>query len=597
MPDEPEYSLFVVSIVCLFWGIVMIDKRLAREMKQHRRLLYLLIGLSLGGGLLAILQACYLTNVINGVFLTGLGLTGIMRWMMILLVLILARALIVWLLEVSGHCLAARIKKELRSRLLEKIFSMGPVSGGTEETGELVALLSQGIEELEAYFSRYLPQLCIAALIPLFILAVIAVRDQITAGILLVTAPLIPVFMVLIGKRAQQKAAEQWGLLSRMSAHLLDVLEGLTTLKTFGRSKEQVMVVGRMSREFGEITLGVLRIAFLSALVLELVATISTALVAVGIGLRLLYAQIQFEEALFVLLLTPDFYLPLRQLGSHFHSGLTAVSAADRIYSLLNQEHPPAQFGKEQFPFPKELNVELESVGFSYPGRMVPALENVSLSIRSGERIAIVGPSGAGKSTLIHLLLGFIIPQRGLIRVNGKVLQALSLNQWLQAVAVVPQSPHLFHCSVADNIRMGNKTASLAAVMKAAEAAGAHEFIRQLPDGYDTLLGDGEHNLSGGQKQRLAIARAFLKNAPLLILDEASSGLDPVSEQWVEQSLANLMKDKTVLIIAHRLSTVHRADRILVMQQGRVAESGNHQELMGRKEMYYHMVTAFRGTR
>ncbi|CUH96313.1 hypothetical protein P22_2403 [Propionispora sp. 2/2-37] len=575
----------------------MIDKRLAREIKQYSWLLYILIGLSLAGGLSAIVQAWYLTNVINGVFLTGLRLVEIRHWMIILLFFIFIRAVIVWLLEFVGHRLAAGIKQELRRRLLDKIFSMGPVSGGPERTGELVTLLSQGIEQLEVYFSRYLPQLCIAVLIPLSILTVIVVRDPVTAGILLATAPLIPVFMVLIGKRAQQKAAEQWGVLSRVSAHLLDVLEGLATLKLFGRSKEQVKVVDRMSREFSEITLGVLRIAFLSALVLELVATISTALVAVGIGLRLLYSQIQFREALFVLLLTPDFYLPLRQLGSHFHSGLTAVSAADRIFSLLNQEHPPAQFGKEQFPFPKELNVELENVSFSYPGRMIPALENVSVSVRSGERIAIVGPSGAGKSTLIHLLLGFIIPQRGVIRVNGRVLQELSLNQWLQAVAVVPQSPHLFHCSVADNIRMGNSTASLAAVMKAAEAAGAHEFIRQLPDGYETLLGDGGYSLSGGQRQRLAIARAFLKNAPLLILDEASSGLDPVNEQWLERSLTDLMRDRTVLIIAHRLSTVSRADRILVMQQGQVEESGNHQELMERRQSYYQMVTAFRGTK
>lgn len=574
----------------------MIDKRLLREAQQHTRWFLLIILLGLATGVCAVLQADYLSRIISGVFLEGLRLQDVRDWLSILLVIAGGRVLSGWFLELAGHQLAFEIKRDLRQRLLDKILRMGPVAGASEQTGELTNLLLEGIENIEPYFARYLPQVCVTALIPLTILGSVFLRDKITMVILLITAPLIPVFMILIGKLAEKKSKQQWEYLSRVSGHFFDVLEGLTTLKLFGRSREQIKVIAAMSQGFSAATLNVLKIAFLSALVLELVATISTALVAVGIGLRLLYSQIYFKEALFVLLLTPDFFLPLRQLGSQFHAGLSGVSAAERIYGLLNRDFTPAKFGDRTFAGETGCTVAVEAVSFCYPGRDKAALKQVSFTLKRGEKTALIGPSGAGKSTLVNLLLGFLAPQEGEIRVNGVTLQDFSLLEWQKQIALVPQTPHLFCCSVADNIRMGDETAPLAAVVTAAKAAGAHEFIQALPAGYDTVLGDGGQALSGGEAKRIALARAFLKNAPLLILDEATTGLDPYNEKLLDESVDRLMQDKAVLIIAHRLSTVRFADQIVVLADGQVQESGTHHELIEQKGAYYTMLNGFQGS-
>ncbi|GBG58344.1 thiol reductant ABC exporter subunit CydD [Sporomusaceae bacterium FL31] len=573
----------------------MIDKRLMQEMKTYKRLFMTLVGLSLGSGILVVLQADTLTKIIDGVFLGGLDLNSVWHWLSLLLGIMLLRSILIWLNETCAHRLAVTIKTSLRERLAKQLLALGPVHMSAEQAGELINLLVEGIENIEPYFARFLPQLFIAAVVPLLILGVVAPLDMMTALLLLITAPLIPVFMILIGKMAEKLNKRQWETLSRLSTHFLDVLQGLTTLKIFGRSLEQARVIARMSDEFRDITLSVLKVAFISALALELVATISTALVAVTVGLRLLYFKLSFSQAFFLLLLAPEFYLPLRQLGTHFHAGMAGTAAAERIYQLLAKPVRENANRSLQLDRQQAIAVHFKQVTYGYQNGERPALNGLDLTLAPGEHVALVGASGAGKSTVANLLLGFVEPQSGEILINGQSLADLQLSSWLEHVAFVPQSAHLFYGTVADNIRLGQPHASQAAVEAAAREAGAHEFIIRLPEGYQTMVGEGGQGLSGGEKRRLAIARAFLKDAPMLILDEATAGLDAKNEYEIQLALERLMARRTVLIIAHRLTTVVEADRIVVMHQGKAAEWGRHEDLLAKQGHYYQLMTAFRG--
>ncbi len=402
--------------------------------------------------------------------------------------------------------------------------------------------------------------------------------------------------MILIGKWADHLTKKQWDIMSRMSAHFLDVLQGLTTLKIFGRSKDQVRVIARISDDFRKTTLGVLRVAFLSALVLELLATISTALVAVALGLRLVYDRIPFQEAFFLLLLAPEFYLPLRNLGSQFHAAMAGVNAANRIFEVLDLPLPVTEgLGQQACPSNGQLHISWQNVSFTYSGTDQPALQECSFELLPGQVVALVGPSGAGKTTIAQLLLRFIEPSGGTMAVNGISLQQLGAADWRRQVAFLPQHPYLFYGTVAANIGLGRPEATLAEIEAAAKLAGADRFINELPQGYQTPVGEGGTRLSGGQAQRVAIARAFLKDAPLVILDEATTGLDPATEELVQEALSRLMRGRTVLLIAHRLSTIYQADHILVLDQGRVVEQGRHEQLLARQGLYHRLVTAYRG--
>lgn len=573
----------------------MIDKRLLKEASKTRFYLVLTIGLGIVTGLIVVWQAKVLASIVSQVFINQHQLAQVQTLLIILLGLIFIRALLAWYSEINAHRVAARIKAELRQRLLEQLFKLGPVQVRGERTGELTNLLVEGIEALEDYFAGYIPQLALAVAVPLTVLLFVLPIDRTSGLILLLTAPLIPLFMILIGQWADHLTKRQWHVLSRMSAHFLDVLQGLTTLKLFGRSKDQIRVIGRISAEFRQTTMGVLRVAFLSALVLELLATISTALVAVGLGLNLIYDRITFEKAFFLLLLAPEFYWPLRLLGAKFHAGMNGVQAANRIFEILDQ---PVQTSTAKVQGAslnqQKIHLSFENVHFSYD-QTAEILRGVSFNLGPGQKVALVGPSGAGKSTLANLLMGYIQPTKGLIRVNGLPLESLAGHEWRQFVALVPQTPYLFYGTVAENILFGRPGATEAEVRAAAHRAGAQEFIEKLPQGYDTPVGEQGLKLSGGQAQRLAIARAFLKNAPVLVLDEATAGLDLSTELAVQGAMKRLMEGRTVFIIAHRLATIYDANHILVLNEGRIVEEGQHQKLLEQKRLYYDLVRAYGG--
>jgi ATP-binding cassette, subfamily C, bacterial CydD len=575
------------------------DKRLLRQIRDVRTYLVVTIGLSSVIGMLIVAQAHYLSSIINGEFLAGQTLDQVKVLLLSLLVVIVARAALVWGSEVTANHIVGQVKTKLRERLFAHLLSLGPAYTKGERSGELTNTVVQGVESLDAYFSQYLPQLFLMILVPLIIVIAVFSVDALSGLMLLLTAPLLPLFMILIGMVADTLTKRQWRLLSLMSAHFLDVLQGLTTLKLFGRSHAQQEIIRRISDRFRHTTMKVLRVAFLSSLVLEMGASISTAIIAVEVGLRLLYGHMGFEQAFFVLLLAPEFYLPLRTLGTRYHAAMTGEASAQRIFEVLETSNPVET--RLVGPSPGGLivplsggNIRFEDVHYAYDDQR-PALKEVAFQVLAGQKVALVGSSGAGKSTVAHLLLRFIDPDSGRVCVNGTSLQDVPAQDWRRYVAWVPQHPYLFNATVAENIHFGCPEATLTEVIVAAQQAHAHEFIQALPRGYDTMIGERGTRLSGGQAQRLSLARAFLKNAPLLILDEATSYLDPENETLVLGATERLMRGRTVLIIAHRLSTVSNADQIVVMQEGRVVEVGTHESLLQQVGLYKQLVHAHEG--
>lgn len=542
-----------------------------------------LFGLISGG--LIILQSLQLSQIINSVFLEAATLAqvaGSLRW---LLAVVLVRVLFTLLNETLANQMAVRIKTALRSLLLQKIDRLGPAYTTRGQSGELVTTALQGIEALDAYFSQYLPQVLLAAFLPLMILAVVFPLDWVSGLVFLLTAPLIPFFMALVGKASETETKRQWKALTRLGADFLDTLQGLTTLKLLGQGRNQIQRVTEVSDRYRDATMNVLRITFLSALVLELLATISTAVVAVEVGLRLLYGHLQFQQAFFVLLLAPEFYQPLRNLGARYHAGMNGVTASVRIFQLLDEpepqrlslENPTPLVWSPQQPF--ELN--FQSVSFAYPDQAQDALHQIDLTLTSGRSYALVGRSGAGKSTLFRLLLRFIEPGSGSLLWNGTDVHSFALSEWRQHVSWVGQRPMLFNTSVRENIRLLDEHYSDANIWQALEQAHLAEFIHSLPDRLDTPLGEWGSRISGGQSQRIALARAFLRDTPLLLLDEPNAHLDPELEVELVESMRRLMAGKTTLTIAHRLNSFRSADELIFLESGQVVQRGTFAALSG----------------
>ena len=583
------------------------QRRLLNLARDSRLALAVTILTGFLAGLLTIGQASALSQVIERVFLHGQTLPDVAVLLKLILIIVFLRAVLAWGGEVSANAVAVRVKSDLRQRLFDKILRLGPAYTRVERTGELVNAAVEGVEALDAYFSQYLPQLVIATLVPLSILFFVFPEDPLSGLILLLTAPLIPVFMYLIGKTAEALTKRQWDTLSRLSAHFFDSLQGLATLKQLGQSKVHARSIAEASNRFRDITLDVLRVTFLSALVLELVATISTALVAVEVGLRLLYGQMAFQPALFLLLLAPEFYIPLRMLGLRFHAGMSGTSAARRIYAILDIEEQRAENGEWRTGDNSSIGsatslfsiISLSALSYTYPGETEAALQDFTLEIQAGQHVALVGSSGAGKSTLVALLLRFIEPVTGRLSINGQPSTDISIKDWRSRMAWVPQDPFLFHDTIAANLRLARPEATDDELAAALRLAHLDEFVQSLPDGIETLIGEDGARLSAGQAQRLALARAFLKDAPLLILDEPTSSLDPQQEQLLEASLRALVQNRltgvaqprTVITIAHRLNTVFQADKIVVLEKGRAVETGTHSELLAKGGVYATMVS------
>ncbi|MFI7137525.1 thiol reductant ABC exporter subunit CydD [Streptomyces massasporeus] len=539
-----------------------VDPRLLRYARATRVFLVAVVALGAVGAGLVIAQAMLIAEVVVGAFQHRMAVSDLGTPLLLLAAVAAGRALVGWLTELAAHRASAAVKSELRGRLLERSAELGPGWLSGQRTGSLVALATRGVDALDDYFSRYLPQLGLAVVVPVAVLARIVTEDWVSAAIIVSTLPLIPVFMVLIGWATQSRMDRQWRLLSRLSGHFLDVVAGLPTLKVFGRAKAQAESIRRITGEYRQATMRTLRIAFISSFALELLATISVALVAVTIGMRLVHGEMDLYIGLVILVLAPEAYLPLRQVGAQYHAAAEGLAAAEEIFEVL--ETPVPASGSAAVP---EGALSFEGVTVRYPGRSTDAVSNVSFGVEPGETVALVGPSGAGKSTLLSVLLGFVRPAEGRVRVGEVDLADADLQQWRSRIAWVPQRPHLYAGTIAENVRLARPGADDDSVRRALRDAGALDFVDALPEGVDTALGEDGAGLSAGQRQRLALARAFLADRPVLLLDEPTAALDGATEAEVVAAVRRLAAGRTVLLVVHRPALLEVADRVVRLEE------------------------------
>lgn len=544
---------------------------------QKRLLIAVLWGLV--GGLLIILQARLLATVCQQVVIDGLGLAAVQPLLAWVALLVLLRGAASYLGEHAAVRAAAEVRQQVRSRLYRKLLQLKP-TGQAAEVGPLTEVVTAGVEGLEAYLARFLPQMALAGLLPLAMLLVVLPAEWRSSLVLLFSAPFIPLLMILIGKGSEALNRRQWERLSRLAGHLLDLVQGLPDLKIFGRAKHEAQLVAVVSDQYRRGTMAVLRVAFLSAFTLEFFATVGTAVVAVLIGFRLLAGSLTLLDGLFVLLLAPEFYLPLRNLGLAYHSRMNGLAAAERIIPLVEQPLAEQDQAGGVLPENKTPEMRCESVTFRYGGQR-GGVQDISLTIPAGGLTALVGASGSGKSTLARLLLGLAQPESGTISVNGVALAALDQAAWRKQLAWVPQQPFFIAASIRENLLLGVDNVDEAAVSNALEQAALWPVIDKLPAGLETLLGDRGAGLSGGELRRLALARVLLRDARLVVLDEPTAGLDAENERLVLDTVERLAEGRTVLMISHREAAVARSYRVVELADGRLQRLVTPQQYLG----------------
>ncbi|HWF16915.1 MAG TPA: thiol reductant ABC exporter subunit CydD [Acidimicrobiales bacterium] len=536
------------------------DPRLLHYARATRA--YLLLSIAVGGAaaFAVIAQAWLIATIVSGAFIDHRGVASLRAPVIALLAIVAGRALLAWAAERAAFRASASAKSDLRRAAAERAAALGPAALDRRDTGQVAVLLTSGIDALDGYFSRYLPQVLLAVIVPLAVIGVVAGADWVSAVLIAVSVPLIPIFMALVGTTTRDRTAKRMRALQKLAGHFLDVVTGLPTLKVFGRAKAQARSIADVTDRYRSATMATLRLTFLSSLVLELLATVSVALVAVAVGLRLLGGSLGFHHAFFVLVLAPEAYLPLRALGTHFHASADGMKAAEEIFELIEAPDVGTGGGRRRAAGTGILIRDLE---FTYPGRRIPALHEAELTVQPGETVALTGPSGCGKSTLLSVVLGLRRPDAGIVRLGEVDLADADLDDWRDHLAWVPQRPHLFARTVAENVRLGRSDASDARIAAALDAAGLTEVVRRLPHGVETQLGEGGVGLSAGECQRLALARAFVRNAPLLLLDEPTASLDNETEADVLAAIRALLSGRTALIVAHRPALAALADRVV----------------------------------
>jgi ATP-binding cassette, subfamily C, bacterial CydD len=548
----------------------MIDRRLVHRARSVRVLLAVDALLAVLAALLVLAQAVLFARVAARGF-EGRSLVELTLPLVLLVAVAALRGAAAWGFEAVGRRAATNAMSELRLDLIERRVKDRPAALDAAESAEVATVAVTGVDALETTFARYLPQLVLAVVVPVAVLVLVASIDLVSAGIMLLTLPLVPVFMWLIGRYTERRTRRRWLALRVLAAHFLDVVRGLPTLRAFNRGEAQAERIARVSDEYRRATMGTLRVAFLSGSVLELAATLGIALVAVTVGVRLVGGGLGLEAGLTVLVLAPELYLPLRNLAAQYHASADGLAVAERLLDLV-EEPPTRPAGVLGPPSPCEVPIRLEQVSFAYPARPHPAVDSVDLELRPGETVALVGPSGGGKSTIAALLLLLFAPDSGRMTAGGVDLSACDPAAWRAQVAWVPQHPTLFRGSIVENIRLGDPGADEQAVRTAAELAGAAGFIAALPSRYETVVGDGGRPLSAGEARRIALARAFLRDAPFVILDEPTADLDPASAELVGESVTRLLTGRTVLLVTHRPELELRADRVVRLEEGRLID-------------------------
>ncbi|QUM80711.1 thiol reductant ABC exporter subunit CydD [Moritella sp. 5] len=526
-------------------------------------------------GILMIVQMAILAGIINEIIFSNKAIAEIKPLLFGLVAIIIIRTIFGYISERYSRHAAMLIKVSIRQQLLQHLFAMGPAKTQTIGSAKIAQLLHQGVDSLEDYFSGYLPIVAYCSVIPSAILFAVFPMDWRSGLVLMLTAPMVPMFMIIIGHKAHDLNQKHWTKLLRMSSHFLDIIQGLTQLKIFNASRQEMAAVKTISEDYGNQTMGILKVAFLSSFMLEFLASIAIALVAVILGFRLYYGGVDYLLALWVLLLAPEFYLPFRQLGTQYHAKMAGVTAAQDMLQILST---PIKENQTETQFKAPFDISLTDVNFTYSGRK-NTLKNINLTLSNHGLYAVIGESGAGKSTLIDTILGFNTPDSGSMTINGTKHTSAERDAWLNHCGWIAQQGHVFYGSLGFNIAL-TEDYDNAKIQQVLTSVGLADFVSQLKDGLNTHVGEGGVGISGGQSQRLALARAFYHQPDVLILDEPSSHLDKDTEQIVSDSIAEYAKQHLVIVIAHRLHTVIDAKQIIVLEQGQIIEQGSHTELL-----------------
>jgi thiol reductant ABC exporter CydD subunit len=545
-----------------------VDPRLLKASPAARRFVIACVPLGLVAAAATIVQAAALGGTVDRVVLKGAGLSTVAVLLAALAAASVVRGLAAWAFEAGGHLASAAAARDLRAALVRSVLA-DDAAEPPRDRARLAVAATSGVDALDPYFARYLPSLVLSVVGPVAILAAVAVLDIESAILMAVTLPLIPVFGILVGRTAEHRARVRYDSLKRLSGHFLDVVSGLATLRAFNRGEAQVDRIARTGEAYRRETMATLRVAFLSAFVLELAAVLATALVAVEIGIRLDGGGIGFAPALTILVLAPELYAPLRTAAAQFHASTDGLAAAD---ALLEAAAPPAGAAASATPLdPRDVPVRLEHVTLTYEGRDRPALNDVSLTLWPAERVALVGRSGAGKSSVASLLLRFTQPGGGRLLVGDADLASVDAAAWRRMVAWVPQRPHVTSGSLLDAVRLGRPDAPISDVDEAAQRAGLRELVATLPGGWDTRVGEGGRRLSAGEVRRMALARALVCDAPLTVLDEPTASLDADNAERIGDALTRLPRTGTALLITHDLELARRwADRVIEIEDGHI---------------------------
>lgn len=547
---------------------------LMKQSKPASRWLFISTLLGILSGVFIIIQSSFLALIIDRTYLHNATRPALMSLLLSLLVIIIFRAALSYAREIISFYSAKTIKEIVRKNVFKHLMSLSPQQLTQFKTGALATTLMEQVEALHDFFSDYLPQMTIAVLLPLIILVVVFTQNWVAGIILLITAPLIPLFMALIGMHTAKLNQENFQTLAKMSAHFLDQLQGLTTLSLFNRARSQVDGIKTISDTFREKTMGILRVAFLSSATLELFGTLSIAMIAVYLGLSLLglmHTSITLERGLFILLLAPEFFAPLRHLGTFYHARAQAMGAAEEILKVINGsgcETVDTETCVEQVAAcatsvsirTEVISITLENICFEYSAQK-KIIDDFNLSIHSGECIAITGPSGSGKSTLLYLIAKLLTPHSGKIFANNTDIQEIENDAWRKNIGFLHQNTRLFHASIIDNIRIGHPSASEKEIEIATQKAGVLEFTNTLPNKLNTLISENNVGLSGGQIQRIALARIILKNAPLILLDEPTAYLDSENKKILFELLNEWRGKKTIFVATHDIDVIDTCDK------------------------------------
>ena len=559
-------------------GRTRVDRRLAQRSAAARPHFAVagLLGVASAG--VTVAQAVLLAHVIVAVAMEHASLLSQRPALIALGAVFIARALIAGSFELSGRLAAARVLAELRRGLAEQLLVVGPGRIRRERTGELAAAAVQGVDGLEAYFAGYLPSLILAVTVPVAVLIRVTPLDPIVAVIFATTIPVLIVFMILIGVGAQSRTHRRWQALTLLSSHFLDVVRGLETLRAHRRELAQSEILAEVGERYREETMGTLRLAFVSALVLELCAMLGTGLAAATIGVQLTGGHLQLDAGLTVLLLAPELYSPLRQVGQQFHATADGLAAAGQILEVLDE---PGSHHAQSAPLrrsgsacdPRVEPVRFNDVSFAYPGSHTAVLRGLHLTLAPHEFVSVIGPSGSGKSTLAALALRLIDPTSGEVSCGGTDLRSLPVSAWRAQASWVPQRAKLFADTLAANIALAAPGASERQIRRAADQAGLSDLVHALPEGLATRIGDGGRRLSAGEAQRVALARAFVADTSLVVLDEPTANLDDAVAMQVSDAIALLARGRTLLLITHDLELASRADRVLELVAGQLVEA------------------------